>query len=334
MQVDSETVTAQQKSALSSKFLSGALSLALASCLGSFQVMRFNDALPYQEAENINTEKIRLVYFNAADFRGNTTNLFKFISTETSQDRTKCFGEFCKRVGADIVAVSEVDWYSLKTGNLDQPEAIIQAMGSPYNYLVVDQYLKSPLWTTGNMAISLFPLKTVHRQLFGDHDDLDTRLGHYFKDFIHLRAKVGLSSQEELDLLITHLDEDENSVSFRRKEQAREMTAYIRELKQSNPSAYIIVAGDFNDSYNSKVMKMFLKDGLLHLPEENYDLPTFQADNPSLDLDHILASSNVKITHYQSFEVKDKEGELLSDHLGVMCDLELLKNQELTPSSK
>ena len=294
------------------------ISLGLTSCLGSFEVVNLNHALSYEKAvPQKDSKKITFAHLNAADLRGNTPFLFEYISRKEALDHARWLADFFREKGVDIITLNEVDYAgTAKTGGLDQPKVIAEFMGSPYNYIVFDQYMKSPLWTTGNALVSSFPTKTVHRHLYGAKEgELDSRLEHLFKDFIHVKIKVG---KRELDLITTHLDDADGEFSFRRHEEARELAGYVTELKQKNPQSYIVAAGDFNDGYNSRTMKMLLKDGTLHPPAENFGLKTHQSGNPTQDLDHILASSNIKINNYRTFNFP------WSDHLGLICELEFV----------
>ncbi len=295
--------------------------VALTSCTaGQFQVVHLNNAPRY---ENITSEEdIRTVPFahlNAADLRGNSLNLFKTISREKAHYHAAWLADFFRREKIGILNLNELDYAgTTKTGGLDQPKIIAEHLGAPYNYVLFDQYLKSPSWITGNAVVSRFPMKAVHRHLYGDSDCnfFDSRIEHFFKDFVHVSVRVG---KRELNVINTHLDDSEGEYEFRKKEEARELAAYIQAFSRQNPHSYIVVAGDFNVSHNSKIMNMLLKDGILHPPQENFGLKTHQNGNPTHDLDHILASSNIAIHNYRTFQFP------WSDHLGLMCELEFLE---------
>src|SRR3989344_5824535 len=181
----------------SKNVLPGILSLGLTSCLGSFQVVHLNNAQPYEKYDNIPAQEeiksITFAHLNAADLRGNTPYLFKVISEKEAREHAQWLGNFLLKEKVSIISLNEVDYAgTIKTGSLDQPKIIAEYMGAPYDYILFDQYLKSPLWTTGNAVISSLPVKAVHRYLYGeDCRNPDTRLGHLFKDFIHTKIKVG-----------------------------------------------------------------------------------------------------------------------------------------------
>lgn len=297
--------------------LQGLLSLSLTSCLGSFEVVHLHNAPRYEmhhSREDI--QKITFAHLNAADLRGNTSNLFKFISKKEALFNARWLAYFFLEHKVDVMNFNEMDYAdTVKTGGLDEPKVIAEYMDKPYDYVVFDQYMKSPLWTTGNAMISRFPVKAVHRHLYGEECGLDSRLGHLFKDFIHVSVKIG---KRDLHVITTHLDDENGESGFRRIEEARELARYVKKLKEKDPESYLVVAGDFNDSYNSKTMKILLSSGILYPPANNFGLKTYQNGNPTADLDHILASSNIKIHNYRTFHFP------WSDHLGLLCELEFL----------
>ena len=297
--------------------LQGLLSLSLTSCLGSFEVVRLRDAPGYDASHpDEEIKKINFAHLNAADLRGNTPNIFKFISEEEALFRANWLADFFLDHKIDAINFNEVDYAgTVKTGGLDQPKVIAEFMGRPYDYVVFDQYMKSPLWTTGNAMISRFPIKAVHRHLYGNDDCLDNRLDHFFKDFIHVELKVG---GRKLQVFYVHLDDGEREYEFSKKEEIRELITYLREFVEKEPQSYIVAAGDFNFSRRSRLMKELLADGILHPPAANFGLKTYPSDNPTKDIDHILASHNIAINDYRTFHFP------WSDHLGLLCELEFM----------
>ena len=299
--------------------LSAILGLGLTSCLGSFEVVHLNDAASYEQVNsNQDIQKITFAHLNAADLRGNTQFLFEFISEKEARHHAQWLGNLLLKEKVSIISLNEVDYAgTAKTGSLDQPKIIAEYMGEPYNYVLFDQYMKSPLWTTGNAVISKFPTQAVHRHLYGTYcSSLDTRLGHLFKDFIHTEVKVG---NKTLNIITTHLDDENEEYNFRRREEAEELREYIKNYYLQHPDNYLVVAGDLNDSHDSKTMEILLADEIIYPPRENFGLKTHQNGNPTQDLDHILASNNIIIHNYRTFQFP------WSDHLGLMCELEFLE---------
>ncbi|MEK6900447.1 MAG: endonuclease/exonuclease/phosphatase family protein [Nanoarchaeota archaeon] len=296
--------------------ITAALSISSASCIGEFKVYTLNDASSYEASDSSeNIKEITFAHLNAADLRGNTTNLFQIISKEEALERSRWLADYLLKEKADFVALNEVDYKdSLKTGNLDQPQVIAEFMGQPFNYVLFDQYLKSPLWTTGNAMISKYPLNALHRHLFGEDEyGFDSRVDHFFKDFIDVEVKIG---KREAHVVYTHFDDQKDEYAFRREEEVRQFADYIVSLKKREPDVYIIAAGDFNDTTDSPTLKKLLDTGYLHPPAKNFGVKTYQAGEPYEGIDHILVSDNITIKNYRTFDFP------WSDHLGLLCDLE------------
>ena len=296
--------------------LSGILSLSLTSCLGTFEVVHLNNAPRYEEAASQeDIRKINFVHLNAADLRGNTPFLFESISAAEAHRHARWLADSLLKEKVDLISLNEVDYAgTAKTGGLDQPKLIAEYLGSPYDYVAFDQYMKLPLWITGNAVISRFPMRAVHRHLYGEKNDMDHRLNHLFKDFIHTEIRIG---NKKLDLISTHLDDGSSEEDSLRKEEAQELAEYVQGLKQQNPNSYIVAAGDYNDTHDSNTMKIILSSGLY--PPENFGLKTYQNGDPTRDLDHIVASSNIRIQNYRTFAFP------WSDHIGLACELEFLE---------
>lgn len=294
------------------------LTSGLTSCLGSFEVFHLNQALPYDAVDSKeDIKRINFAHLNAADLRGNTPNILKIISAEEALQHAQWLADYLRKEKADIIGLNEIDYAgTAKTGGMNQPKLVAKLMHEPYDYVLFDQYMKSPLWTTGNAVISRYPMKAVHRHLYGEAGEhFDSRLDHFFKDFIHVEIKIG---KKKLDLVYTHLDDGEKEFAFRKKEENQELREYLRQLVNANPRRYIVLAGDFNYSHDDLLMKRLLSDGIVHPPSSNFGLKTYQNGHPTRDLDHILASGNIAIHNYQTFEFP------WSDHLGLMCELEFL----------
>ena len=79
-----------------------------------------------------------------------------------------------------------------------------------------------------------------------------------------------------------------------------------------------LIAGDFNAFAGKVELKTFMDD--LRLASANLsDLPTFPSRSPRWQLDFILHSPEIRVTH---FEVARHIR--LSDHLPLICDFEIL----------
>lgn len=287
--------------------------LALTSCAaGQFRVVDKAVELngtpsTYKIEEKV--EGFNFLFLNAGDLRGNTSNTLKFISKEESLANAKLLGELLKISGADVIGLAEVDYPTAKTGWVNQPLEIFKEMGELFNFLVIDEYLISPLWSTGGAMISSYRLKTVHRHLYGeDGEFLKSRLDYFFKDFIHVEGEIGT---KKVNFILTHFDDGENEFGFRRNEQVKIYADYIRKFKHQNPESIIVAAGDYNDGKDSKTMSILLSTGVLFPPKGGFGTKTYQNGNPTRDLTHILATDNVDIEDLETFYYPH------TDHLGL-----------------
>ncbi len=295
--------------------------LGLASCVtGPFRILRLNGASDYDENHsNEDLRKINFAYLNAADLRGNNGNIFESVEKEEVLRRAEYLAKQMLQEKVDILCLSEVDYDdSIKTGCLNQPEVIAGFMGTPYDYVLFDEFMKSALWTTGNAVISRFPMKGIHRHLYGEkvHGEdgyyLD-RVVHTYKDFIHIGIKTG---RRKLDVIVNHLS---HAFPGLRREETEEVMEYVTRLYRRKPERYIITPGDYNDTHDSPPIKVMLSNGILQAPA-NFGLKTFRGGNsePIEDIDHILATANIRLNHYRTFDFP------YSDHLGLICELEFL----------
>jgi len=283
----------------------------LASCLGNFGIVRFNGAPDY---DNYNSKedirKIHFAYLNAADLRGDTTNLWAIVTRKEILRRAKWLASYARTSGFDFLGLSEVDYKdTLKTGCVNQPQEIAQYMGTPYDYVIFDEYAKSSGWTTGNAVVSRFPMKPVYRHVYGKKYGFFGRFRHVFKDFIHVGSKVG---RRELDIINNHFFDGYESV---RMDEAKQVLSYATKLMEENPKRFIVAPGDYNSNTDGNVMRKLVSTGLFHAPS-NDGLKTYRSHGPTTDIDHILVNSNLKITDFKTFLFP------WSDHLGIECMLE------------
>ena len=92
--------------------------------------------------------------------------------------------------------------------------------------------------------------------------------------------------------------------------------ADLARLAQTAKKPYLI-AGDFNAFAGKIELKAFMAD--LRLASANLDdVPTFPSRSPRWQLDFILHSPEIRVTHFEV--ARDVR---LSDHLPLICDFEV-----------
>ncbi|MBU0470201.1 MAG: endonuclease/exonuclease/phosphatase family protein [Nanoarchaeota archaeon] len=295
--------------------IGGTALIGLTSCLGSFKVINLNGSPDYQEYNS--SEEVReldFAFLNAADLRGDCSNLFNRITKTEALAHANKLAEILR--GVDLVCLTEVDYKdSIKTGKLNQPEVIAKFMGSEYNYVVFDEFMKFPIpvWTTGNGMISKHPLKAVFRHPYGQEANEESgsvinRLSHLYKDFIHVEAKVG---KRIVNTLVTHLSD--NPRNNLRTTEINDLLSYITKLYEQNPNRHILVAGDFNCAPDSEIIQTLTSNGILSLAPDS-GLKTYPSDKPLSSIDHIL-THNIEVSELRTFYYP------YSDHLGLRCRL-------------
>jgi len=78
----------------------------------------------------------------------------------------------------------------------------------------------------------------------------------------------------------------------------------------------VIVAGDFNAFWGDRELELFLAaSGLVNANKKG--LPTWPADNPIRQLDFVLHSPQLEVTHFEVPRVS------FSDHLPIVCDFNI-----------
>jgi endonuclease/exonuclease/phosphatase family metal-dependent hydrolase len=112
---------------------------------------------------------------------------------------------------------------------------------------------------------------------------------------------------EEVAVFLVHL-----SLKFRhRQHQLR----YLHELVQQSTKP-VIVAGDFNTFWGEHEIYLFMRASGLKSANAN-GMPSFPSRSPRKELDFVLYSAGIHVTH---FEVPDVR---FSDHRPLICDFEI-----------
>jgi endonuclease/exonuclease/phosphatase family metal-dependent hydrolase len=102
------------------------------------------------------------------------------------------------------------------------------------------------------------------------------------------------------------------SLKFRhRQHQLR----YLHELVRQSVKP-VIVAGDFNTFWGEHEIYLFMRASGLQSANAN-GMPSFPSGSPRKELDFVLYSEGIHVTH---FEVPDVR---FSDHRPLICDFEI-----------
>ncbi|HHQ14312.1 MAG TPA: endonuclease [Chromatiales bacterium] len=214
---------------------------------------------------------------------GNPGNLDRIIS-------------FVKEQNPDIVGLIEVDTGSMRSGRVNQAEAIADALGHfsayecKYGEESVNQYL--PILRKQANAFLAAPQITGERF-------------HYFEQGVK-RLIIELEL-EDVAVFLVHL-----SLKYRHRHfQLR----YLYELVR-NANKPVIVAGDFNTFWGENEIFLFKEAAGLR-SANTLGLPSYPSRSPRMELDFILYGEGIEVTHFEIPRVT------LSDHLPLICDFEV-----------
>jgi endonuclease/exonuclease/phosphatase family metal-dependent hydrolase len=203
---------------------------------------------------------------------------------------------FIRSLDPDVVGLVEVDIGSIRSGLVNQAKEMADLLGHysthqcKYGVASINQ-LMPIVRKQGNAFLSA---PRVHGERF-----------HYFETGIK-RLIIELEL-EDVAIFLVHL-----SIKFRhRHDQLRHLHQLV---KQSTKP--VIVAGDFNTFWGDDEIYLFMEaSGLKSVNKSG--LPTYPAKSPRKELDFILYSKGIEITH---FEVPDVR---FSDHRPLVCDFEV-----------
>jgi endonuclease/exonuclease/phosphatase family metal-dependent hydrolase len=214
---------------------------------------------------------------------GNPGNLDNIISFIKDQD-------------PDIVGLIEVDIGSVRSGRVNQAEAIATSLGHyscyecKYGEESVNQYL--PILRKQANAFLAGPRVAGERF-------------HYFDTGIK-RLIIELEL-EEVAVFLVHL-----SLKYRHRHvQLRSLYELIRHCQKP-----VIVAGDFNTFWGQDEIFLFMQAAGLRSANQQ-GLPSYPSRAPRMELDFILYGQGVEVTGFQLPRVT------FSDHLPLVCDFRL-----------
>jgi endonuclease/exonuclease/phosphatase family metal-dependent hydrolase len=193
--------------------------------------------------------------------------------------------------GFDVVGLQEVDSGSLRSGFIDQTEYLAHRAHFPYWYKQVNRRLGKIAQHSNGMLSRLRPAHISEYKLPG----LPGR-GALLIEFDTTDAKT-------LGVCILHL-------ALGRRARRRQL-AFVTELVAQFP--YLVLMGDFNCDCSSREFQRLVN--AVSLQGLDCGMKTFPSWRPRRNLDHILASSTLKVLEA---EVVDYP---LSDHLPVSMEV-------------
>ena len=223
---------------------------------------------------------------------------------------------------ADIIALDEVDNKTKRSGQVDQAQYIAQKLGLNYVFgRAIDfdggQYGLAILSRHPIAASEVVPLPS------GDPKVDEAR--------IVLVAEIAVPGFESPIVFInTHLDfKEDHSIQKTQVQRINDLAVANVALHNISdfPTKIKILAGDFNDTYNSANVAELSRYWNLVTSSDPNDMRSWPAANPMADLDHIFTSRG-QIWELKSLDVlqgneRDIDWSGASDHTPIVVKLQL-----------
>ena len=207
---------------------------------------------------------------------------------------------FIKSTDPDVVGLIEVDIGSMRSGRINQAEAIADTLGhfSAYECKYGEESVNQ-----------LIPILRKQGNAFLAAPRITGERFHYFDQGIK-RLIIELEL-DEVAIFLVHL-----SLKYRHRHfQLR----HLYELVQTSNKP-VIVAGDFNTFWGENEIFLFMKAaGLRSANVASH--PTYPSRSPRMELDFILYGEGIEVTNFEIPDVR------LSDHLPLICDFNIVRTQ-------
>ncbi len=215
-----------------------------------------------------------------------------------TSDNLAQIAAFLKKLEPDIVGLVEVDAGSYRSGRENQSELLASELGHYCCHKL--KYSDVPL-------VSRLPLISKQVNAFLTRERINNHDFHYFrKGFKRLVIELEL---DNLNIFLVHL-----SLKFRtRQHQLSDLYSLVQRSRKP-----VIVAGDFNAFSGDVEIKLFLAAAGLRSASPD-GAPSFPSWAPKRQLDFILYSPEIQVTHFEIPEVR------LSDHLPLVCDFHVTR---------
>ncbi len=200
---------------------------------------------------------------------------------------------------ADVLGLVEIDSGSYRTGNQCQADSIGKKLG--HRTFCRSKYGKQS-W------LGRLPVMRKQANAFLCNNRVIREKTHFLRKGV--KRLVLELELEQVVIFVVHL-----ALSKRcRQSQLADLSALVKKSKKP-----YLVAGDFNAFAGKMELDGFMKD--LHLASANLaNAPTFPSRSPRWQLDFILHSPEIHVTHFEvAHHIR------LSDHLPLICDFEVRK---------
>ncbi len=204
---------------------------------------------------------------------------------------------YLRSLNPDILALVEVDSGSLRSGRINQAEAIAEALGS-----------HGARWEckyAPRSFLTRLPVVRKQANAFITRGGLGQVHFHYFETGVK-RLLIELEF-EGIRIFLVHL-----SLKYRHRHY---QLSDLYDLVKASPKP-VVVAGDFNTLWGDYEIKLFSAATRLMTANTTGE-PTYPSLRPRKQLDFILASPEIEIRDFRIPRVR------YSDHLPLVCDCRL-----------
>ena len=203
---------------------------------------------------------------------------------------------------ADVLGLVEIDAGSYRTGHRNQADVIAKQLG--HRPFCRSKYHQRSWWTR-------FPLMRKQSNACLSGETVLHERAHFFDQGV--KRLVMEMELEDVTIFVVHLALSRKC----REAQLADLVRLVRQVKKP-----YIIAGDFNAFAGKVELEEFMK--VLKLSNANLsDTPTFPSRSPRWQLDFILHSPEIRITHFEvAHDIR------LSDHLPLICDFEVIPSAQ------
>lgn len=199
---------------------------------------------------------------------------------------------------ADVIGLQEVDLNTRRSGRVNQPHELGRRL---YMHAAFGEFMDLQDGKYGMAILSRFPIQSVEK--------LKLPVGN--EPRIALIANVLLPNNQRVKVVNVHFDwVDDDAYRFA---QASRLQAYLQQL--TDP---FVLVGDFNDRPGSRTLELFRQITNEAIKPEN-DRKTWPADEPTMEIDFVFASSTGKWKVKEATVVPES---VASDHRPVTANLE------------
>lgn len=207
--------------------------------------------------------------------------------------------DFFREQKADVLGLVEIDSGSYRAGHRSQADTIARKLGK--RTFCRSKYTYWSWWSRLPM------MRQQANACISGHAVIRERTHFLRKGVKRLVMELEL---EHVVIFIVHL-------ALSRRCRAAQLADLAR-LAKSARKPYLI-AGDFNAFAGKVELKDFM-DALQLTSANRLDAPTFPSNSPRWQLDFILHSPEIHVTHFEvASDVR------LSDHLPLICDFDVIK---------